>query len=261
MADEKKNPLGPTGERVRQNLKRIREGKRLTYVELSDLLSKTGRPIPVLGLRRIERGERRVDADDLAALSVVLNVGVAALLLPPEASQEQIELTKGCSVSSRTAWRWAEAQGPAVDWEPGEGVSLAEPGADPAIAAEAYEREQEYGRKRAEYMALTLPPELRRAADHPLVRLAEQLEELVEDIVGPWGDRDGRARWSRMALRRVEQLRLNLEEVAEAMTGEDALEQFKRQHPGVVSHTRGDTAGADGNVGSVDDDKDKPGGK
>jgi hypothetical protein len=54
----------------------------MTFVELSERLSAAGRPIPVLGLRRIERGERRVDVDDLVALAVVFGVSPERLLRP-----------------------------------------------------------------------------------------------------------------------------------------------------------------------------------
>lgn len=77
------NRVGPVGEALRHNIRRIREGRRITYVELSERLGNVGRPIPVLGLRRIERGERRVDVDDLAALATALSVTPAQLLEEP----------------------------------------------------------------------------------------------------------------------------------------------------------------------------------
>lgn len=237
MADKQKTPLGPIGETLRHNLRRIREAKRLTYVELSDLLSKTGRPIPVLGLRRIERGERRVDADDLAALCVVLNVGPAGLLLPPTSSDERVNLTEGHSVTSRTAWQWAEGQRTAMDYEPGEGVNLAEPGADPAISAEAVEREQEFERKQAEYLALTQPPERRRAGGHQAVRLGRNLADVIEDIVAPEPDVDRSvlAARGRMAQRRHAQLGFELEEI---------IEKLPPVHPGVPVRAAEDASGA-----------------
>lgn len=226
MAEEKKNPLGPTGERVRENIKRVREAKRLTYVELSDRLSEEGRPIPVLGLRRIERGERRVDADDLIALSVVLNVGPASLLLPPSAGEESVNLTKKTAVRSRTAWQWAEGQRTAMDFEPGEAVSLAGPGADPAIYAEVSEREQEWERRQAEYLDMTQPPERRRANASQAVRLGRNLVDVLDDLVDPEpsADRSVLAARGRMARRRHAQLGLELDEI---------IEQLPPVHPGV----------------------------
>lgn len=236
MADEKKNPLGPVGEQVRANVERIRTARGLTKKELADRTQELGRPVPPLGVSRIEAGTRRVDADDLVALAEALNVGPLDLLLPSKANDEPFSLTSEHAVSSRTAWQWALGERPAMDWGPGEGVNLAEPGADPAIAAGAYEREQEFGRLRTEYMQLALPPELRRTGDNPLVRLVKQLEDLVEDVVGPRGTREDRARWARMAVRRIEQVKLNLEEVTEVMASGDGLEDLKRQYPGLVTH-------------------------
>ncbi|MFE9092624.1 helix-turn-helix domain-containing protein [Streptomyces sp. NPDC007264] len=111
MAEKQKTPLGPTGETVRQNIERIRTAKRLTYVELSERLTELGRRIPVLGLRRIERGERRVDADDLMALAVALGVNVSALLLPNTA-EGTVELTGVGTVDAKRAWQWADGMRP-----------------------------------------------------------------------------------------------------------------------------------------------------
>lgn len=61
--------LGPAGEQVRANVKRLRG--HMSYAELSRELERVGRPIPPLGLKRIEEGERRVDVDDLVALAEV----------------------------------------------------------------------------------------------------------------------------------------------------------------------------------------------
>jgi transcriptional regulator with XRE-family HTH domain len=108
-----KNPLGPTGHQLAENVKRLR-GK-TTYRELSDRLGQLGRPIPVLGLSRIENGTRRVDADDLVALAIALDVSPAALLLPAEhlpGLNEEVALTPARSASWGAAWRWANGDQP-----------------------------------------------------------------------------------------------------------------------------------------------------
>lgn len=66
--------IGEAGQRIARNVKRLREQRNLTLVELSNRLYVAGRPIPITGLRRLERGERRVDVDDLIAIAGVLNV-------------------------------------------------------------------------------------------------------------------------------------------------------------------------------------------
>jgi transcriptional regulator with XRE-family HTH domain len=74
--------VGSTGDVVRQNVRTLREQRKMTYVELTETLDTLGRPIPVLGLRRLEAGERRVDVDDLIALAEVFGVAPSVLLEP-----------------------------------------------------------------------------------------------------------------------------------------------------------------------------------
>lgn len=105
----KKSELGPVGNIAADNVKRIRERQRLTFAELSRMLEEIGRSIPPLGLRRIESGERRIDADDLVALAVVLNVSPLALLLPTEASQLT---SQGQEYEPRVIWEWAQGHTP-----------------------------------------------------------------------------------------------------------------------------------------------------
>lgn len=110
MAD-KKNPLGPTGEHVRANVARLRG--RTQYKELAERLSALGRPIPPLGLRRIEAGERRVDADDLMALAVALGVPPNSLLLPhSDPSPAPAATAVGGEVKFQDLWAWADGVAP-----------------------------------------------------------------------------------------------------------------------------------------------------
>jgi transcriptional regulator with XRE-family HTH domain len=108
-------PLGPVGGYVIANLKQLRDARRLTYKELSDRLAEIGRPIPTLGLSRIEKGNRRVDADDLVALAIALGVTPAALLLPRTGDPyDEIELTAGLRTTARAAWEWSHGNFPLV---------------------------------------------------------------------------------------------------------------------------------------------------
>jgi len=66
--------IGLFGEMLAKNLADLRTSRRMPYTELARRLADLGRPIPVLGLRRIERGERRVDVDDLAAFALVFEL-------------------------------------------------------------------------------------------------------------------------------------------------------------------------------------------
>lgn len=208
---------GPISGGVAANLIRLRKARGFTTSELAKTLSDLGHSIPASGITRIEKGDRRVDVDDLVGLALALNVSPTTLLLPPTSSDSPVALTESVSISSRTAWQWAEGQRTAMDWEPGEGVNLAAPGADPAISQDAYEREQEFARRQTAYRALAQPEERRRSEDHSAVKLIRGLEDVVTDLVAPAPDMDraGLAALGRMARRRHAQLGFELEEITE----------------------------------------------
>ena len=107
-------PLGPVGRYVIKNLTELRQARKLSYRELSDRLRELGRPIPTLGLSRIERGDRRVDADDLVALAIALGVNPTALLLPRDTGlRDGIKLTDGApDEAANDAWAWADGAWP-----------------------------------------------------------------------------------------------------------------------------------------------------
>lgn len=65
-----------------QAVRKYRELRKLSYNQLAQRLTEIGRPIASLGLRRIERGERRVDLDDLLALARALEVHPVLLVFP-----------------------------------------------------------------------------------------------------------------------------------------------------------------------------------
>jgi transcriptional regulator with XRE-family HTH domain len=111
---EKRNPLGPTGETVRANLQRRREAQNLGYTKLARILEEIGRPIPELGLRRIESGDRRVDADDLVALAVALEVSPITLLMPAViAANDRVTITGvRDELYADQVWSWLTADGP-----------------------------------------------------------------------------------------------------------------------------------------------------
>ncbi|MFJ2737658.1 MULTISPECIES: helix-turn-helix domain-containing protein [unclassified Streptomyces] len=255
--------MGPTARTVADNLRRLREARGMSLRALSAELKKVGRTLSADAINKIENGRtlelgapepkqiRRADVDDLIAFALVFNVSPLTLLLPPIASDAPADLTDSTRVRSRTAWRWGVGLEPAMEWEPGEGTNWATPGADPAIAAAAQEREQEYGRRRDEYMALALPPEMRRTAESPSVRLARQLTELVEDLAS--AESGGEAARVRMAQRRYQQLGIELEELEERFVPRPIV------HPGVGFEQFRDRLAAE--AGTEEDSKDGPGGK
>jgi transcriptional regulator with XRE-family HTH domain len=113
MSDDKKNPLGPAGERLRRRIAQLREERGLTKKQLSERVAELGRSIPPLGISRLEAGTRRVDADDLLALALALRVSVNALLLPTDGDgSTEVELTEQVSLSASEAWEWADGNKP-----------------------------------------------------------------------------------------------------------------------------------------------------
>lgn len=101
--------LGKTGKTVASNIKRFREEQNLGYAELVRRLGELGNVIAPQGLRRIERCERRVDADDLVCIATVLNVSPATLLTPVvEHATDRIESTPsiGMNYTALTASAW-----------------------------------------------------------------------------------------------------------------------------------------------------------
>lgn len=106
-------PQGAIGAYLVANLKDLREARKLSYQDLSARMREVGRPIPALGLSRIEKGTRRVDADDLVGLALALGVNPSALLLPRTvARDDEIRLTDKCHARASDAWAWADGDRP-----------------------------------------------------------------------------------------------------------------------------------------------------
>lgn len=95
------------------NLARLRERRGLTTRQLSAMLERAGRAIPASGITRMEKGERVVTVDELAALAVAFGVSPSALLLPlAHQPTDSTEVTGGGTVSADRAWAWADGQRP-----------------------------------------------------------------------------------------------------------------------------------------------------
>ncbi|GAA4374167.1 helix-turn-helix domain-containing protein [Paeniglutamicibacter cryotolerans] len=102
--------IGPSGQTVALNLKRMREAQKLTYTEVSRKLESIGRAISPLAVRRMEDGDRRVDVDDLVALSVALNVAPVTLLMPnTDARDETVQMTGISDHEAEEVWKWVRA--------------------------------------------------------------------------------------------------------------------------------------------------------
>ncbi len=84
----------------------------MTQRDLSLRLGELGRPMLPTAIAKIEKGQRRVDVDDLVAIAVALNVAPSRLLLPDLTEDEPIPLTPEYSVAAWEAWDWARGGGP-----------------------------------------------------------------------------------------------------------------------------------------------------
>jgi transcriptional regulator with XRE-family HTH domain len=119
--------VGPTGQIVAANIARLRERRGLTTRQLSGELERAGRNIPASGITRMEKGERVVTTDELAALAVAFGVSPSALLLPlTDRSTDSVEVTGGGTVLAGDAWSWANGERPLRLVEGGERRQMVE---------------------------------------------------------------------------------------------------------------------------------------
>jgi transcriptional regulator with XRE-family HTH domain len=108
--------LGPSGEQVRLNVRRLRERLGLSQSQLARLTATTNRPLAATAINEIENGARRVDVDDLMALTGALGVNPNALLMPHRAGDDHdVELSGIGLVNSIRAWQWARGYAPIRD--------------------------------------------------------------------------------------------------------------------------------------------------
>lgn len=111
---------GPTGETVAENLARLRKARGFSTRQLAAELQRRGRSISPSGISRMEKAERHVNADELAAFAVAFGVSPSALLLPLEDSDEfDVEVTGAGRVSADVAWDWADGKRP-LQWPEGD---------------------------------------------------------------------------------------------------------------------------------------------
>jgi transcriptional regulator with XRE-family HTH domain len=99
----------PVGKRIGNTVRRFRHERGMDLRDLEGKLAEEGHPIKLGQLSKLERGERRVDVDDLVALAIVLNVTPSQLLMPEPPSQgadQVVPLTPQRHVSWHRAWQW-----------------------------------------------------------------------------------------------------------------------------------------------------------
>lgn len=72
------------GRRVAENVRLLRDARKLTTSGLAEQVSAHGVPMSPTTVTKIEKFSRRVTVDELATLAEVLDVAPAALLLPDD---------------------------------------------------------------------------------------------------------------------------------------------------------------------------------
>ena len=106
---DSKQIVGPAGLVAARNVERLRG--EMTYAELSRRLAERGHTLAPLALRRIERGARRIDVDDLINLADALGATPLGILLPyDQDSDESVPYRSADSDGGPTVselWQWA----------------------------------------------------------------------------------------------------------------------------------------------------------
>jgi transcriptional regulator with XRE-family HTH domain len=174
---EQRNPPGPIGRNVIDNIERLRQERGLSYDALSAELAKIGHSINPVSLSRLGRGERRVGADDLVAFAIILNVTPQSLLFPRDAGWDDlVELTPEVRQRVYAVWAWAWM----TDYLPVEPVPvLAE--ASPGSDRESHERQVDF-----ETHAYPHGGEIQRDPTHDAARdFAGRIRVSLQDFANP----------------------------------------------------------------------------
>jgi transcriptional regulator with XRE-family HTH domain len=147
---------------VAENLAKIRKKRGLDQRELAARVTQAGRPVSASILSKMEKGDRRVDVDDLIALSVALNVAPLALLLPGEgAGRDRHDLTANVQATEAEAWQWGMGER-----------------ALPGAVVEGSDQQQQ-----VEYEWLSVSPAVRGVRQHPAGRATRALIEDVDRLI------------------------------------------------------------------------------
>lgn len=104
---------------MRANIAAHRKALGLTLREVSERLATAGRPLSHTSVSDIENGSRRVDVDDLVAISYVLQVNPHALLFPrvgiKNGKPDGSHVTGLGDIESESLWEWADGALPLYD--------------------------------------------------------------------------------------------------------------------------------------------------
>ena len=95
------------------NIRRIRRACEVTTAALSQRLAAIGHPVADTGITKTEKGDRRIDVDDLVALALALGVTPNTLLMPEVGylgASDAHHLTPAVSGTAEELWQWAQGE-------------------------------------------------------------------------------------------------------------------------------------------------------
>lgn len=203
----KQPEVGPVGRNLIDAVEELREARGLSWRKLSAALEGIGRPIFPLGLSRMAKAIRRVDVDELIALSIVLDVNPNALLFPRHvARKDVIDLTPEVQQRAYIAWGWARGRWP--------------------LPADLWPEEAALSFRTTEFHAFAerIRPDFSQPLEDPAVAELVELQELIELVLG---DPDQARRWTRARdtiRRQVKLIEIRLEELFARLDAEAELD-------------------------------------
>ena len=95
-----------------QNVAEIRNRRGMSLRALAEQLGQLGHRMLVSTISKIENADRKVNADDLVALALALDVSPPRLWLPGVDDGRPVQLTPEVAVPWGAAWRWATGWAP-----------------------------------------------------------------------------------------------------------------------------------------------------
>ena len=95
-----------------RNVAEVRRQRDLSVRELSVALAAIGVNLIASAISKVENGQRRLTAEELAAFAVVLQVAPARLMLPAADDGDLVQLAPEVAVPWQDAWRWATGDAP-----------------------------------------------------------------------------------------------------------------------------------------------------
>jgi transcriptional regulator with XRE-family HTH domain len=179
--------IGPVGRQAIANIEELRQSRGLSLRDLAARLAALGRPIGDTVLHRQSQGKRRIDADDLLALTVALGVNANAILLDRHAAAgDVIDLTPAFRQRADVVWDWAAGRQPL----PAQLVD------DSGIVRRTLAEEVDF--------STHARPDLDRLRGHPAILAAEQFIAAVLTVLRTAPDLDEKQRENvNRALQRV----------------------------------------------------------